>query len=161
MVTRSTCGCLPLVPGTGLGPEATLVDRAGGEPSWTRRDSGTEEACVGQPWVMRRTGFPVRGGRVLKVFIWSQINPVFSVQEVELFKQRASHWSRDVLGKEEQRRDDLTILGRAQQGVPAPWRLRKSCERAEGMGAETRKRKEPKRIFKRSIFSLNCPSPGS
>lgn len=47
---------------------------------------------VGQPSVVRRTGFPgrpckaVRGGRILKVFIWSQRNPVFSVQAVELFQ---------------------------------------------------------------------------
>lgn len=63
-----------------------------------------------------------------------------------------SFGSGDILGTQEQRRDDLITLARAQKEITATWCLGKSCEQW-AWGTETRQRKGPKRILK-SIFSL-------
>lgn len=56
---------------------------------WAQEGMGKDKAGV-----LRRTGFlvktntPVSSCRVLKVFIWSKINPLFSVQEVKMFLKK-------------------------------------------------------------------------
>lgn len=81
---------------------------------------------------LRKTGFLVRPNhttrscRILNVFIWSKIIPLFSVQEGEILKQRAYHFGVGSYWVKGSRRREMTL--------PSLEGLRKKSSLAEDAG---------------------------